>query len=84
MSFTRYVGEVGVEGSRVVRPSGRILFNTLKIQHPKLLPFVGQEVYCRDVDGEIYISTVEYPLYRSTGKVPRPHEGKPIILLFDM
>ena len=46
MSFTRYVGEVGVRGSRIVRPGGKVIFDGLFIQSEKLLPFVGKEVFC--------------------------------------
>ena len=81
MSFTRYVGEVGVEGTRTVRTNGIILFNTLKLQHTKLLPFVGKEVFCWDADGEIYISTAEYPLYSTIHRTPRPHAGKLIVII---
>ena len=83
MTFTKYVGEVGVEGTRIVRPGGIIFFNTMKFQHDRLLLFEGKEVFCWDVDGDIYVSTLEYPLYSTIRKIPKPHAGKLIVLLDD-
>lgn len=79
MSFTRYVGEVGVEGARLVRPNGVVLFNHSILKHQRLIPFIGKEVFCWDADGEIYISTIEYPLYSTNFRIPKPHAGTLIV-----
>ena len=82
MSFTRHVGEVGVEGTRIVRKGGIILFSGYKLQDKRLLPFIGDEVYCCDADDEIYINVVEYRIYRTTRrKIPKPQQGKLIAIL---
>ncbi len=81
MSFTRYVGEIGVEGSRTVRPGGKVIFDTLFIQSEKLLPFVGKEVFCRYNGVGVNIHTVAYRPYLTTMKPPRPSIGDFIITI---
>jgi len=60
MGFTRYVGEDGVEGTRKVRKGGLVIFNHQRLTDKKLLPFVGDTVYCYDDSGYISINTFKY------------------------
>ena len=83
MTFTRQVGEVGVEGTRVVKPGGVILFNSVKIQHERLVPFVGKLVFCWDADSAIYIHVAKYPMYKSTGKAPIPFAGNWLLTIYE-
>ncbi len=82
MSFTRHVGEVGVEGSRTVRPGGKVIFNTLFIQSERLLPFVGKEVFCWYNDVDVNIHTAVYRPYLTTMKPPRPSIGDWITTIY--
>ena len=83
MSFTQYVGDGGIQACRVVRPGGKIKFEKEWLQHDKLLPFVGNVVYCLDYcDGDVHIHIAEYfPYSTIKRKKPKPYYGKLIVII---
>ena len=54
--FTQRVGEVGVEGIRLVRAGGVVLWLKCRYQDERFIPYVGQEVYIADRDGTLYFN----------------------------
>ena len=55
LSYHRMVGQSGYEAIRIVRKGGIILWLRGKYQSPRLLPYVGQEIFLWDCEGEIQV-----------------------------
>ncbi len=83
MSFTQFVGDGGIIGSRTVRPGGKIKLSKEWLQHDLLLPFVGMIVCFWDsADGDIQVYVAQWHHYSSIRrKKPRPYAGKLIVVI---
>lgn len=69
MSFTRYVGDGGIEGVRTVKNGGTILVCKKFFQHSRLIPLIGEKIFFWDsADGDLQIYQAKYPLYSSIRK----------------
>ena len=75
-SRTAYVGEVGIEGTRLVRAGGVVHFDRSKIKDERLLPFIGEYVFCHGGDGDVDIYTVEWNMRHSLRDKPYGRAGK--------